>query len=174
MIIFPGSCKQISQFADAILYLSLISGRNPQFLIDEHVKSAPIIYKFSIETIPTAYILLDGGNKSSVQIASDTKPISLEDHEIILSHSLAGQFLGKLMLFLECGSGAIKHATDEIIQFIKPHIQIPIIVGGGIRTYESANMLTNAGADYVVIGSKIEELPSRKELNNITKAIHKG
>ena len=101
LIIFPGSCDQISRFADAILYLSLISGRNPQFLIDEHVKAAPILHKLSIEPIPTAYILLDGGNRSSVQMVSDTRPIPLEDYEMIFAHSLAGQFLGKNMLFLE-------------------------------------------------------------------------
>lgn len=174
LIIFPGSCDQISKFADAILYLSLISGRNPQFLIEEHVKAAPIIHSLSIEAIPTAYILLDGGNRSSVQIASDTIPIPLEKHEEVLAHSLAGQFLGKIILFLECGSGAIKHASCELLQYIKPHLKIPIIVGGGIRTAESAAILSSSGADYVVIGSKIEELPHKDELYSITKAIHKG
>ena len=172
LIIFPGSSAQISEHADAILYLSLISGRNPQYLIDEHVHSAPLIYSLSIETIPTAYILLEGGNQSSVEVASNTKPIEMDQHDTILAHSLAGQYLGKSLLFLECGSGAIRHAACEVINYIKPHLQIPLIVGGGIRTPKSANMLVNAGVDYVVIGTKIEELPDSVELKELTAAIH--
>ena len=114
LIIFPGSSNQLSAHADAILYLSLISGRNPQYLIGEHVKSAPLIYNLSIETIPTAYILLESGVRSSVEVVSDTKPIPMEKHDIILAHALAGEYLGKLIIFLEAGSGARYHAACEI------------------------------------------------------------
>ena len=95
VVIFPGSSSQISNYADAILFLSLISGRNPQYLIDEHVKSAPHIHKLGIETIPTAYILLEGGIQSSVELVSDTQPIPIDQHDVILAHALAGEYLGK-------------------------------------------------------------------------------
>ena len=117
VIIFPGSSRQISKYADAMLYLSLISGRNPNYLIEEHIKSARIIHKFSLETIPTAYILLDGGIKSSVEIISNTQPLPMENHEKILAHALAGQYLGKSYIFLETGSGAKKHATTKLLKY---------------------------------------------------------
>ena len=121
LIIFPGSSNQISIHADGILFLSLISGRNPQYLIGEHIKSAPIIYNMSIEPIPIAYILLEGGIRSSVEIISDTKPIPMDRHEIILAHALAGQYLGKAFIFLETGSGAKRHVSCEIISYLKKY-----------------------------------------------------
>ena len=172
LVIFPGSSNQLSAHADAILYLSLISGRNPQYLIGEHVKSAPLIYNLSIETIPTAYILLESGVRSSVEVVSDTKPIPMEKHDIILAHALAGQYLGKSLIFLESGSGAKEHATCEIVSYLKPHLRIPIIVGGGVNTAESANLLVKAGADYIVTGSQIETLPSSTQLIQFTQAVH--
>ena len=174
LIIFPGSSNQISKHADAILYLSLISGRNPQYLISEHVKSAPLIYSLSIETIPTAYILLDGGARSSVEVVSDTSPIPMTKHDIILAHALAGQYLGKSILFLETGSGADQHAACEIISYIKPHLNIPIIVGGGINTVESAEILSKAGADYIVTGTQLEKLPNSTDLIKFTNAVHQS
>ena len=172
LVIFPGSSDQLSEHADAILYLSLISGRNPQYLIGEHVKSAPLIYNLSIETIPTAYILLESGVRSSVEVVSDTKPIPMGKHDIILAHALAGQYLGKSLIFLESGSGAKDHATCEVVSYLKPHLSIPIIVGGGVNTAESANLLVKAGADYIVTGSLIETLPSSTELIQFTQAVH--
>ena len=174
LVIFPGSSNQLSAHADAILYLSLISGRNPQYLIGEHVKSAPLIYNLSIETIATAYILLESGVRSSVEVVSDTKPIPMEKHDIILAHALAGQYLGKSLIFLESGSGAKDHATCEIVSYLKPHLNIPIIVGGGVNTAESADLLVKSGADYIVTGSQIENLPSSTELIQFTQAIHQG
>ena len=172
VIIFPGSSNQLSKYADAILYLSLISGRNPQYLIGEHIKSAPIIYNLSIETIPTAYILLDGGVRSSVEVVSDTKPIPMDKHDIILAHALAGEYLGKSFIFLESGSGAEHHASFAIVKYLKDYLSIPIIVGGGVNTAESAYKLVKAGADYIVTGSQIEKLPSKTKLIKFTKAIH--
>ena len=174
LVIFPGSSNQLSAHADAILFLSLISGRNPQYLIGEHVKSAPLIYNLSIETIPTAYILLESGVRSSVEVVSDTKPIPMGKHDIILAHALAGQYLGKSLIFLESGSGAKEHATCEIISYLKPHLSIPIIVGGGVNTAESAELLVKAGADYIVTGSQIENLPSSTELIQFTQAVHQA
>ena len=118
VIIFPGSSNQLSQHADAILFLSLISGRNPQYLIGEHVKSAPVIHNMRLEVIPTAYILLEGGVRSSVEIISNTSPIPMNKHDIILAHALAGEYLGNKLIFLEAGSGANDHAAFEIVSIL--------------------------------------------------------
>ena len=174
IIIFPGSSNQLSQYADALLFLSLISGRNPQYLIGEHVKSAPIIHNMKLETIPTAYILLDGGVRSSVEIISNTSPIPMNKHDIILAHALAGEYLGNKLIFLEAGSGAKNHAACEIITIISKQIQIPIIVGGGVNTPKSAEQLVSSGASYIVTGTQIENLPSSNTLLAFTKAIHRS
>ena len=172
IIIFPGSSNQISKNADAILFLSLISGRNPQYLIGEHVKSAPIIHNLKLESIPTAYILLEGGVRSSVEVISNTSPIPMNKHDIILAHALAGQFLGNKLVFLEAGSGAKEHAACEIISMISKEIQIPIVVGGGINSSVSARNLVLSGAGYIVTGTQIEQLPTSKVLLGFTQAVH--
>ena len=174
IIIFPGSSNQLSRYADAILFLSLISGRNPQYLIGEHVKSAPVIHNMKLETIPTAYILLDGGVRSSVEIMSNTSPIPMNKHDIILAHALAGEYLGNKLVFLEAGSGAKDHAACEIISIISKQIQIPIIVGGGVNTSESAGKLVLSGAGYIVTGTQIEKMPSTKTLLEFTQAVHRS
>ena len=172
VIIFPGSSSQLSQHADAVLFLSLISGRNPQYLIGEHVKSAPIIFNMKLEAIPTAYILLDGGVRSSVEVMSNTSPIPMNKHDIILAHALAGEYLGNRLVFLEAGSGAENHAASEVVSIISKQLQIPIIVGGGINTPASARILVSSGAGYIVTGTKIEHNPSIKELQEFTNAVH--
>lgn len=172
IIIFPGGSNQISKDADAILYLSLLSGRNPDFLIGEQVKSAPLIKKYSLEVIPTGYILIDGSTNSSVQKVSNTKPLPMSNLKKILHHALAAEYLGNSFVFLEAGSGAKTHATTELIKYITPNINIPIIVGGGITNPISAKNLIASGANYLVIGSIIETLPTSNELLEITKAIH--
>ena len=116
--------------------------------------------------------MLEGGVRSSIEVLTNTKPIPLEKHEIILAHALAGEYLGKSLIFLESGSGAKHHATCGILSYLKPHINIPIIVGGGVNTAESANLLVKAGADYIVTGSQIEKLPSINELIQFTQAVH--
>ena len=172
VIIFPGSSKQISKFADGILYISLISGRNPEYLIGEHVKSSTIVKKYSLEVLPTAYILINGGSISSVEKISKTAPLDPSDLESIIKHALAGQYLGNSFIFLEAGSGAEKHISEKIINSLKEKIDIPIIVGGGIKSEKSAKKLINAGAGYIVIGNKLESLPEPKEISAITEAIH--
>ena len=172
VIIFPGSSNQLSQHADAVLFLSLISGRNPQYLIGEHVKSAPIIHNMNLEAIPTAYILLDGGVRSSVEVMSNTSPIPMNKHDIILAHALAGEYLGNNFVFLETGSGAQNHAASEVVSIISKQLIIPIIVGGGINTSASAQSLVSSGAGYIVTGTKIEQNPSIKELLKFTNAVH--
>ena len=173
LIIFPGSSSQLSENADALLFLSLISGRNPQYLIGEHVKSAPIIYKMNLETIPTAYILLDGGTRSSVEIISNTTPLPMNKKDIIIAHALAGQFLGNKFIFLESGSGSENHATADIVFNLSKIVDIPIIVGGGVHTPESAYDLVKSGAKYIVTGTQIEKTPNLNQLLKYTNAIHR-
>ena len=125
-----------------------------------------------LETIPTAYILIDGGVRSSVEIISNTSPLPMNKHDIILAHALAGEYLGNKFVFLENGSGAKDHAECKIISIISKQIKIPIIVGGGVNTPESAEMLVASGADYIVTGTQIEKLPSPKTLLAFTQAVH--
>ncbi len=173
LVIFPGSSNQLSEKADALLFLSLISGRNPQYLIGEHVKSAPIIYKLNLETIPTGYILLDGGSRSSVEIISNTTPLPMNKQDIINAHALAGEFLGNKYIFLESGSGSVNHATSEVVHNLSQIINIPIIVGGGVHTPKSALQLVDSGAEYIVTGTQIENSPKLDQLLDFTKSIHR-
>ena len=172
VIIFPGDASQVSKFADAILFTSLISGRNPKFLIEEQVKSSLKIYDTSLEAIPTGYILLKTDKKSAVERISDTKPIPMNDIDSLLSHSLAAQYLGKKALFLECGSNSNYSVNTEIIKKINSVLNIPIIVGGGIKNKEDAKKISNSGASYIVIGSLIEQGMDYKQLLEINKAVH--
>ncbi len=172
IIFFPGGANQLNEHYDAILFMSLLSGRNPQYLIGEHVKSAPIIFNMKLEAIPTAYILLDGGVRSSVEVMSNTSPIPMNKHDIILAHALAGEYLGNRLVFLEAGSGAENHAASEVVSNISKQLHIPIVVGGGVNTPASARTLVSSGAGYIVTGTKIEKKPSIKELQEFTNAVH--
>ena len=172
LIIFPGSSKQLSKHADAVLFLSLISGRNPQYLIGEQVESAPIIQNLGIEAIPTGYILLDGGRRSSVEVMSNTNPLPMQKKDIVLAHALAGEYLGKKFIFLETGSGSKNHAAVDLIRYLAPQLSLPLIVGGGVKTIKSARALAEAGSGYIVSSSKIESLPSNQSLIEFTQAIH--
>ena len=170
VILFPGGVNQISPDYDAILFLSLLSGRNPHYLIGEQVISAPIIKDLGLEPIPTGYILLDGGAVTSVEFMSGTRPIPMEKKDIVASHALAGQYLGMKSIYLEAGSGAKNHVSEDIVEFVSNFISIPIIVGGGISSPEIASKLVKVGASIVVIGTAIE-----KELDcmpEFAKAIH--
>lgn len=156
IVIFPGSSVQISKEADAILYLSLLSGRNPDFLIGHHIQSAMELFEMSIEVMPTAYILIDGGTQSSVAYMSQTTPIPREKLSIVKQTALAGKFQGKQLIYLDAGSGAKHQVPVEIIADLKI-VELPLIVGGGIRTLEQIRDLHDAGASIVVIGNKLEE-----------------
>ena len=172
VIIFPGGAAQISSNADAILFTSLISGRNPRFLIEEQVKSSLRIYNSSLEVIPTGYILLKTDKKSAVEIVSNTNPLSMDDLPLILSHALAAQYLGKKILFLEAGSNSNYPANEGLIREISSVLDIPIIVGGGIKKKEDAKKISKSGASYIVIGSLLEKSIDYLELLDINNAVH--
>lgn len=157
VVIFPGDYTQITNKADALLFLSLLSGRNPEFLIEQQIKSVEKIEKTSLEVIPTGYILVDGGVETAVQKVSKTKPISQKNEELILKTALAGQFLGKQLIYLEAGSGAKKSVSEKIIRLVAKNIEIPLIIGGGIRTKKQLENAYKNGADLVVIGTAFEE-----------------
>lgn len=159
IVLFPGNSNQLSDKADALLMLSLISGRNPEYLIGQHVNAAPIIARSKIEVIPTGYILIDGGVSTSVEYMSNTRPIPRDKIDIAIATSLAGQYLGLKMLYLEAGSGAQNPVPIEMIKAVKENVNIPIIVGGGLRTKESIEKAYQAGADIVVVGTAIENNP---------------
>ena len=156
IILFPGNYNQLSNQADAILFLSLISGRNPEFLIGQHVVAAPLLKQSSLEIIPTGYILIDGGKCTSVQYMSNTMPIPADKTDIIISTAIAGEMLGLKLIYLEAGSGTMTAISPNIIQAVRNTIDIPIIVGGGLRNREDVEKAWNAGADIVVVGSALE------------------
>jgi len=170
IVLFPGGVNQINAHYNAILFLSLLSGRNPHYLIGEQVISAPIIKDLKLETIPTGYILLDGGIVTSVEFMSGTRPIPMDKVDIVASHALAGQYLGMQLIYLEAGSGAEHSVTKEIIEVVSSTIDIPIIVGGGIRTPASADLAVKSGASIIVTGTAVEKNSNCME--EFANAIH--
>lgn len=160
VMLFPGNLLQLSNKADGILLLSLISGRNPEFLISNHVLAAQFIKASKMECIPTAYILLNGGNVTSVEYISNTKPIPQDKHDIIVATSIAGELMGNKVIYLECGSGANVNVSPEIVKKVVENTSIPLVVGGGIRTPETAIELLRAGADMIIVGNAIEHKTS--------------
>lgn len=157
IVIFPGSPNQISEDADAILLLSLISGRNPDFLIGHHVQVAPLLNKIDLEILPTGYILVDGGNLSSVAYVSQTTPIPQDKTSIVANTALAGIQLGLKNIFIDAGSGAKRAVSPEIIAKVKSTCQVPLIVGGGFKSVAEIKNAFDSGANVVVIGNKIED-----------------
>lgn len=157
LVIFPGSHNQIHEKADGILFLSLISGRNPDYLIGHHVEAAHLLKKMNVEVIPTGYLLIDGGKNSSVQYVSQTTPIPSDQENIAVKTAIAGEMLGLKTIFLDAGSGALNSVPLKMIREVKKNISIPLIVGGGLKTVEQIKSTFDAGADLVVIGNKIED-----------------
>ena len=156
VVLFPGDITQITDKADALLFLSLISGRNPEYLIGKHVASISKLKNTSLEVISTGYILIENGKKTAVEQVTNTKPLSRDNVQDIADTAKAGELLGMKLMYLEAGSGAHVPVTAEIIGFVKNNIQIPLIVGGGIRNLEQLEDAYNAGADMVVIGTAFE------------------
>ncbi len=170
IIIFPGSTLQINYNADAILFLSLISGRNPDLLIGRHVESAPMLHRSKLEVISTGYMLIDGGKPTTATYISNTLPIPRNKADIALCTALAGELLGMKTIFMDAGSGAELPVPTNMIQTVSSQISIPLIVGGGIRTPEKAAKNVAAGADVIVIGNAIEKEPSL--LLELADAVH--
>jgi phosphoglycerol geranylgeranyltransferase len=157
VLLFPGNLLQLSGKADGILLLSLLSGRNPEYLIGNHVLASRFLKRSGIEIIPTGYLLIDGHHLSSVEYVSNTRPIPSEKTDIIVATALAGEQLGLRLIYLEAGSGADTRVREEIVSRVRDTIAIPLIVGGGIKTPEDIRALYKAGANGVVVGSAIEE-----------------
>lgn len=157
LVLFPGDHRQISAKADALLFLSLLSGRNPDYLIEQQVRAVPFIRNTTLEIIPTAYLLIDGGKESAVQRVSGTKPLSQYKISVIVDTALAGFYAGKKLVYLEAGSGALNPVSSEVISAVKEAVDLPLIVGGGIRSSEQLEQAYKAGADMVVIGTAFEK-----------------
>ena len=157
VLLFPGDYSQITQKADGILFLSLISGRNAEYLIEQQVKSIPLLKGSKLEVISTGYILIDGNSETAVQRVSNTEPISQNDIKKIVHTALAGYYSGKQLIYLEAGSGAAEVVRSEIIEAVKKELTIPLIVGGGIRSKKQLETAYKAGADLIVIGTAFEE-----------------
>ncbi len=157
VVIFPGDYTQITENADGILFLSLLSGRNPEYLIEQQVNSVSLLRNSNLEIIPTGYLLIDGGNKSAVERISGTAPMQQNNVEAVVNTALAGQFSGKQLIYLEAGSGAINHVSLEIIREVKNALTIPLIVGGGIKTSHQLKAIYDAGADMAVVGTAFEK-----------------
>lgn len=157
VIFFPGSVGQINEYYDAMLFMSVISGRNPHYLIGEQVIAAPIVKDLALEAIPTGYMLLDGGSATTVEFMSGSLPIPLDRPDIAVAHALAGQYLGMKLLYLEAGSGAKYPVPVETIKQVASETNVSLIVGGGIRTPKAAAERVKAGASFIVAGTAIEK-----------------
>lgn len=172
VLLFPGNSMQVSKHADGILLLSLISGRNPEYLIGQHVIAAPYLKESGIEILPTGYILIESGKATTVSYISNTTPIPSDKPEIAACTALAGEMLGLKMIYLDAGSGAQNCIPKEVISKVKKAISAPLIIGGGINTIEKAIDVFNAGADIIVIGNAAEKSPELiKQIKTAISAI---
>ena len=159
VVLFPGSPAQLSRHADALLFLSLISGRNPELLIGHHVTAAPTIREMDLETIPTGYMLVDGGKPTTVSYVSQTLPIPHDKPGIAAATAMAGELLGLKAIYMDTGSGALQTVSPAMVAAVRQQVRLPIIIGGGIRTGQQARELCAAGADVLVVGTAFEEDP---------------
>lgn len=157
VVLFPGNVAHLTRGVDAVLFLSLLSGRNPDFLIENHIKSVPFLN--DVEVIPVAYLLIDGSHKSATEIVSATSPMDVDDVEKIVNTAKAGELLGHKMVYLEAGSGAKSSIPNRVITAVKEKLSIPLIVGGGLRSAKDVKRVYDAGADIVVVGNVLEEYP---------------
>ena len=170
VVLFPGSPSQVCKYADSLLYLSLISGRNAELLIGQHVISAPFVKSSGLEIIPTGYMVIDGGAPTTVSDISNAGPIPADKNDIALCTALAGEMLGKKIIYMDAGSGAKHPITTEMIRAVASNIEVPLFVGAGIRDAETAYLSAKAGADVIVVGNALEKNPSL--VQEISAAIH--
>lgn len=171
VVIFPGNALQMSPKADAFLYLSLISGRNPELLIGAHVITAPYLKLSGLEVISTGYMLIDGGKATTVTYMSNSMPIPADKPDISSCTAMAGEMLGMKVIFMDAGSGAQNHIPLEMVKMVSQSVDVPLIIGGGIRTPELAADIAKAGADIVVVGNMFERNPDL--IAEMANAIHK-
>jgi putative glycerol-1-phosphate prenyltransferase len=171
LLLFPGNPMQLTPHADAVLFLSLISGRNPEFLIGHHVMAAPYLKKMGIETIPTGYLLVDTGKRTTVHYLSNTEPIPSDKAEIAAATALAGQYLGLKLMYLEGGSGASSPVPKEMISAVSRSTSLPLVVGGGIRSIAQAKDAFEGGADVVVVGNALEQTDRLAFLTELSRLV---
>ena len=157
VLLFPGSSTQVSKYADALLYLSLISGRNADLLIGQHVVSAPAIKQSGLEIISTGYMVVDGGAPTTVSYISNATPLPADKDEIAMCTAMAGEMLGMKLIYMDAGSGAKTPITESMIEKVANYIEVPLIIGGGITDPEKAYLNCKAGADIIVVGNAIEK-----------------
>lgn len=170
VILFPGSPSQVSKYADALLYLSLISGRNAELLIGQHVVSAPFVKMSGLEIMPTGYMVIDGGAPTTVSYISNASPIPSDKNEIAMCTAMAGEMLGMKLIYMDSGSGAKRPVSESMIEAVAKHIQVPLIIGGGITDPEKAYLNCKAGADVIVVGNAIEKDASL--IKEMAAAVH--
>lgn len=170
VILFPGSPSQISRYADALLYLSLISGRNADLLIGQHVVSAPVVRQSGLEVMPTGYMVIDGGAPTTVSYISNATPVPSDKNEIAMCTAMAGEMLGMKLIYMDAGSGARRPITEDMIAKVAGCIQVPLIIGGGITEPEKAYLNCKAGADVIVVGNAIEKDASL--IREMAAAVH--
>jgi len=170
VILFPGSPSQVSRYADALLYLSLISGRNPELLIGQHVVSAPAVRQSGLEIMSTGYIVIDGGAPTTVSYISNAAPVPADKNEIAMCTAMAGEMLGMKLIYMDAGSGARRPISESMIESAARSIHTPLIVGGGITDPEKAYLNCKAGADVIVVGNAIEKDPAL--IGEMSAAVH--
>ena len=169
IILFPGSSKQISKYADAIFFTSLLSGRNPKYLIEEQVKGVKLIKQYNLEVIPVGYLLLETSKKTSVERNSKTKPLNPSDYDGVLDHCLAAQYFGMKFIYLENGSGADEVVNSKLINYLSSNLDIPIIVGGGIKSSSQIDKIKSSGAKFVVVSTVLEQNPNSAFISELLR-----
>lgn len=172
LILFPGSASQVSPHVDAVLFLTLLSGRNPDYLVGEQVKGTPLVRDYGIEPIPTGYLLIDTGTSTSVALQSNTSPLPETEIVAVCDHALCAQYMGQQMIYLEAGSGARHPIGVELVAAVRRQVSVSLTIGGGIRTPEQCHAITQAGADFVVVGTALEIDPSSELLQELCSAAH--
>jgi phosphoglycerol geranylgeranyltransferase len=170
VILFPGSPNQVSKYADALLYLSLISGRNADLLIGQHVISAPVVKQSGLEILSTGYMVIDGGAPTTVSYISNATPLPADKNEIAMCTAMAGEMLGMKLIYMDAGSGAKRAISEDMIRKVSHVIEAPLIIGGGITEPEKAYRNCKAGADVIVVGNAIEKDPNL--IKEMAAAIH--
>ncbi len=170
VILFPGSPSQLSKYADGLLYLSLISGRNADLLIGQHVVSAPAVRKSGLEIMPTGYMVIDGGAPTTVSYISNASPIPADKSDIAVCTAMAGEMLGMKLIYMDAGSGARRSISEEMIERVAKVITVPLIIGGGIKDPEKAYLNCKAGADIIVVGNAIEK--DNSLIKEMAAAVH--